>query len=650
MAAGPDGLTSLINRGGDKNGWLAVRLRGLVQGNSKNNLRGVGSSVEVKVGTAYQFREHDGRASHFGLGRQAAADAVRVVWTNGVPQDRVDVSGNQAIVEEQVLKGSCPFLYTYTGTDGGPGPDGGIGFVTDLLWNAPAGLPVAPGVYLPADPDELVEVRGARSLPGRPGVYDLRITEELWEAAYFDHVRLWVVDHPADVEVASSLRIVPGPVAAAERPGGDEVLAARAVRPVVAATDGRGRDVTDRVRARDDVYADGYSRGPYQGLAAAPWDFTVDLGPEAAARPGGGPVRLLLDGWIFPADASLNLAIAQRDDLAPEAPRLEVETADGWRVLMPHMGHPAGKTKTMVVDTPPLPAGARRLRIVTNQWISWDRIAWSRSPADDAVRVAGRLLPASARRCATAASPRWCARRRTRPTAFDYARTSTTSPWEPTAGPYTRYGDVRELLAASDDRPVVMGSGDEIDLLFDASGAAGAAGGVGADAVPGEPRLGQGFRPQHVRGRARQSAVAVPGDGDLRAVDGRGGGAGSAGGLRGAVVDARVARAGGGAGGGEVVLRLRVCRERPAGRVSEGTAGELGGWETNSRLVGVRVGPSRILDCRRGRGRRRPSTTLPAGRSPCAPLVPPPRSRGVEEKTGGRWRPSPPLTPPASTP
>ena len=59
-----------------------------------------------------------------------------------------------------------------------------------------------------------------------------------------------------------------------------------------------------------------------------------------------------------------------------------------------------------------------------------------------------------------------------------------------------------------------------------------------------------------------------------------------------------------------------VCRERPGGRVSEGTAGELGGWETNSRLVGVRVGPSRLINGPRGRGRRRPSTTLPPGRLP----------------------------------
>jgi hypothetical protein len=41
--------------------------------------------------------------------------------------------------------------------------------------------------------------------------------------------------------------------------------------------------------------------------------------------------------------------------------------------------------------------------------------------------------------------------------------------WNPTPGMYTRYGDVRSLLAGVDDRYVIMGSGDEIELRFNAS-------------------------------------------------------------------------------------------------------------------------------------------------------------------------------------
>ena len=34
------------------------------------------------------------------------------------------------------------------------------------------------------------------------------------------------------------------------------------------------------------------------------------------------------------------------------------------------------------------------------------------------------------------------------------------------AGPFTRYGDVRELLTEADDRQAVLGSGDEIAVSF----------------------------------------------------------------------------------------------------------------------------------------------------------------------------------------
>ena len=441
-------LIWIENRGGNKNHWLAVRLRGLDQGNGKNNFFGLGATLEVRDGAAYQLREvgpAQGGVTHIGLGSRRRAPVLRVVWTNGVPQDRLDVAGDQRIVEEQVLKGSCPFLYAWDGRE--------VAFVTDLLWNAPIGLPVAPGVYAGADPSELVKVEGAAP---RDGVYDLRLTEELWEAAYFDHVRLWVVDAPAEVEVASNLRVLPGE----SQP--ERVLGSRAIRPVAAAWDGRGDDATAAVRVRDEVYADGYAQSVYQGVAAAPWTFTFDLGQAPATA-----VRLLLDGWIFPADASLNLAVAQRTDLAPTPPRLEVETAAGWQTLMPSMGFPAGKTKTMVVDTPPLPPGSRKLRIVSGQWLHWDRIAWTTAPDDGAPRVVAQLLPARAELRFRGFS-RLVRRAPNAPHAYDYARTSSESPWLPFPGRYTRYGDVRELLAAPDDRLAILAAGDEILLAFDA--------------------------------------------------------------------------------------------------------------------------------------------------------------------------------------
>ncbi|HEX9944090.1 MAG TPA: CRTAC1 family protein, partial [Thermoanaerobaculia bacterium] len=446
VAAGEAGLHRLDNAGGNANHWLDVRLRALTQGSGKNNLQGLGSVVEVRAGSAYQLREVTGPVTHLGLGRLRQADLLRVTWTNGVPQSRLQPQGDQRIVEEQLLKGSCPFLYAWTGER--------FEFVSDLLWNSPIGLPVAPGVWAGADPDELVRVDGARPADG---VYRLRVTEELWEAAFFDAVRLWVVDHPAGVEVASSLKVEPG------RRQPVRVLASTGLRPVAAAWDGGGANVTDRVRARDDVYASGFEPSPYQGVAR-PWTFTFDLGAAPAA-----PVRLHLDGWIFPADASLNLAVAQRPDLPYLPPRLEVETAKGWEVLMPSMGFPAGKTKTMVVDTPPLPPGARSLRIVTSLWLAWDRLAWTRQPTDAAPVVRARLSPRGADLRYRGFS-QLIRKAPNGPHGFDYQTVQKESPWLPFPGRYTRYGDVRELLAEADDRSVILAPGDEIALEFDASG------------------------------------------------------------------------------------------------------------------------------------------------------------------------------------
>ncbi len=455
VAAGATGLYRIENLDGSENNWLRVRLVGLDLGNQKNNVFGRGTTIEVKSERAYQYFEVDRPITHIGLGNRRRPDLIRVVWANGVPQNRLEPGENMTIVEEQVLKGSCPFLYAWDGEK--------VSFVTDLLWGAPLGMPLADGVWNGYDPDELVRVDGARP---RDGFYDLRITEELWEAAYIDQVRLWVVDHREDVEVASNLRIVPGRGHIGRPP--DDVVSSAAVRPVVHAMDGRGRDVTDRVRARDEVYADGYARSRFQGHAAEPWTFTFDLG-EAP----GKPVRLWLDGWVFPADASLNLAIAQaveHGDLEMVMTRLEVETPEGWRTLLDPMGFPPGKTKTMVVDTPPLPAGARKLRIVTTRWLHWDRVAWSTDLAGtdgDAVVVQARLDAASADlsyrgfSAPTRPAPNG-------PHLFDYQRTGTESPWLPFPGRYTRFGDVRELLVDVDDRQVVLGPGDEIRVLFDA--------------------------------------------------------------------------------------------------------------------------------------------------------------------------------------
>ncbi|MEM9407771.1 MAG: FG-GAP-like repeat-containing protein [Acidobacteriota bacterium] len=456
VAVGSEGLGWLENQGGNSYRMISLRLQGLTEGNSKNNIFGRGTSIETQIGSSYQYREARRPVTHIGIGPNRRADVVRTVWANGVPQNRFEAETPQLIVEEQVLKGSCPFLYTWNGES--------VEFVTDLLWGAPLGMPVAPGAWAPSNPRELVAVTGAVPRSGERGsYYDLRITEELWEAAYFDTTRLWIVDAPQDVEVLSTLRVFPGEPPE-DFPGAASLVGVSDLRPVVRAIDGEGRDVTARVRARDEVYADGYPVGDYQGIADRPWAFTFDLGETPA-----GPFRLLLDGWIFPADASLNLAAAQRSDLDFTFTRLEVRDGDEWTPLLDPMGFPAGKSKTTVVEVPPLPEGSTQLRIVTSRWLHWDRIAWTETSRDDALSVQAQRLPQSAALSERGYS-RLVRKAPNAPHVFDYADVSRESPWQPMSGSYTRLGDVLPLLAEEDDRLVVMAAGDELRLRFAAEG------------------------------------------------------------------------------------------------------------------------------------------------------------------------------------
>ena len=106
----------LRNDGGNINNFLKIRLTGLRTGSSKNNYFGIGSRVEVRAGYLYQVRYVDSPIISFGLGSQPVADVVRVLWSNGVPQNRFKPQSNQTIVETQILKGSCPYLFGWNGS------------------------------------------------------------------------------------------------------------------------------------------------------------------------------------------------------------------------------------------------------------------------------------------------------------------------------------------------------------------------------------------------------------------------------------------------------------------------------------------------------------------------------------------------------
>ena len=453
-----DGLLDLIGvAGGAPSRWLGKGTRGYHwktfttraqqnAGDQRINSLGLGGEIEIKAGLLWQKQVIDSSVLHFGLGPRSAIDVARVVWPNGVPQAEFGIGVDDAFVAEQRLKGSCPWVFADDGH--------GVRFVTDFLWRSPLGLRInAQDTAGVTQTEDWVRIRGDQLAP-RDGRYDVRITAELWETHFFDHVSLLVVDHPEGTEAFVDERF------SASSPPKLAVQALRTPRSVARAVDDQGRDVTSLVRERDGRYLATFARGVYQGIAQ-PHAVTFDLPADVSFD---RPLVLVAEGWVYPTDSSINLAVGQGHAVKPSGLALDAQdAAGGWREVVPDLGFPAGKNKSMLIDLTPA-RGARRLRLRTNLEIYWDRLSVAER-ADVPVRTE-RLATTRAelrfRGFSQTSSPRGEA-----PEMPDYARLANTAPrWRDLVGYHTRFGDVGELLAGVDDRYVIMNAGDEMRLEF----------------------------------------------------------------------------------------------------------------------------------------------------------------------------------------
>lgn len=420
-------------------------------GDGRINTFGIGGEAEVRAGMLYQKQPITTPWVHFGIGSNTGVTVARIVWPNGTAQAEFDLLASQGrpIVAEQRLKGSCPWLFAFDGE--------AIRFVTDVTWRTAVGLRIsAYGTSAIIQSQDRVRIRGDQLMP-RDGNYPLSITAELWESHFFDHVALMVVDHPVGTEVFVDERFTLPPPAL-------DVQATAPLVPLVGAWDGDGRDVTALVQALDERYAATFELGPFQGVARAEHVLEVDLGNAPADS-----LVLVAQGWVYPTDGSINLALGQGRHAPPRGLRVEVPGGTGdWIVLHPDLGMPAGKTKTVLIDLAgAFAAGApRRVRLHTNMEIYWDRIAWTRALPQAELRTT-TLLPARAElRYRGFSRTRQEGRRA--PELPDYALAGTAPLWRDLVGHHTRFGDVRPLLDRVDDRYVIMNAGDELRLDFPA--------------------------------------------------------------------------------------------------------------------------------------------------------------------------------------
>ena len=445
-AVASDGSIHLLsNQTATKNQWIRVALAGV-----KNLKLGPGTEVEVKSGTHYQKQMYEGVPLLFGLGPEKAVDTIRISWANGMIQNEMDrpLAQTAELKEAPRLSGSCPMVFAWDG--------GKFEFVADVLGVAPLGASSGDGGYFPVSSHEYLTIPGDR-LELRDGRYEVRITEELHEVSYIDQVRLIALDHPAGVDIVTNEKFKSPPFPEFRLFG-----VSRRILPV-SARDGQGRDVLAKVLRRDRVYADGF-RHDMAGVAEM-HSLDLDFGPGAARD---NRAVLMLSGWIDWADGSTFMAASQGSKDGLVLPYLQVKDASGqWRTVIEDMGVPAGEPRTIAVDlTGKFLSASRAVRIVTNTCVYWDQIYLSDDTAAPRTRMTA-MDSETADLTLRGFSRAVVDSRHEQPEYYDYSEWRPAAMWNPVPGLYTRYGSVRELLAAADDRFVIMGSGDEIRLRFD---------------------------------------------------------------------------------------------------------------------------------------------------------------------------------------
>ncbi len=434
--------------------FLATNEQGHAEGDNRINPFGVGGEAAVRAGLLYQKVMLTGPTLHIGLGENAQADAVRLLWPNGASQAEFqpDLKTNASyLVSQRPLLASCPWLFAWDGKQ--------MSLVTDCIWRSPLGLRInAQGTAGIGQTQDWVKLRGDQLVP-HDGYYDLRITAELWETHFFDYLALTTMDHPADTDIWVDERF------SMPKQPPLKIYTTTKARPIARATDDTGKDVTDQVATRDGRYLATFGYGQYQGVTRDHF-VQVDLPADA---PTDKPLALIATGWLHPTDSSVNIALSQGHHDPPHGLSLEIpDGKGGWRIAKPGLGFPEGKIKTVFLDLSGLfaPGIPHQVRLRTNLEIYWDAIVWVTILPDSTPRKETRLTPTLADlhfRGWSAIKPSDA----TQPDIPDYTKVAGTTPrWLDLEGYCTRLGDVLPLLNAIDDRYVIMNSGDELSLRF----------------------------------------------------------------------------------------------------------------------------------------------------------------------------------------
>jgi hypothetical protein len=375
-------------------------------------------------------------------------------WNTGAttPTITIDLQDRTFIIATYiVISGfaSCPSLYYWNGTDyihvTEVSNAGWLGYMDYINENGDI-------VYGGGTPWDYVKLPNTE-LTSRNGYYDIILSQQWDEIFYIDTAYMLAVDHPANVDVYSTMSNYINQ----EFNGDIYTVSKDNLLTPISAVNEKGDNVLPQISQIDGVFTPGIN-----GLLSPSWDnitlnqLTLDLGDLSSAPQAKLVINGMVD-WGPPApyyDWINGILAASNEGLVPNgtqinpAPYMEVKDANGQWVRVPQnrqMPTPSDYVpRSFAVDLTGLfPSNVNDYQLrITNFWnVTFDYIRLDITPQENI--TVRRIDP-------TATLQR-----------MDFGETATTA-----SGSVTRYGDVTQLLLNADDIYVIGIQGDQVALEF----------------------------------------------------------------------------------------------------------------------------------------------------------------------------------------
>jgi hypothetical protein len=373
-------------------------------------------------------------------------------WNTGSKSSTitVDMENDRLIVVATyyIISGfaSCPSLYTWNGTDyvhvSEVSNAGWLGYIDYIDENGNM-------VYEGGNPWDYVKLM---QLAPDNSYFNMTLFQQWDEIYYLDAAYMTVVDHPADVDVYSTMVNYINPAAVGQIYSVNKT----GLLTPVAAYNEKGEDVLPQIASIDGVFTSGSN-----GIESPAWNnitmnqLTLDLGNLTGAK----QIKLVVNGmvdwgvpppyydWINQFETAYSQGLVPAGTKVTIPPYMEIMTANGDWVRVPQdldLPVPADYIpRTFTVDLTGLfPENASNYLLrINNFWnVTFDYIGIDVSPQSDMSIYT--IYPNAT----------------LEPTTFNVHAES--------SGSFTRYGDVSTLLQQADDMYIIGRQGDQINLAF----------------------------------------------------------------------------------------------------------------------------------------------------------------------------------------